>query len=69
MARFLPPLRQLCARFYRLERHFCFVELAATVLVTFFLLRLLSLLAAVAGVFWRRWWCSFPQVPLLHDLP
>lgn len=40
------------------------VELAATVLVTFFLLRLLSL-AAAAGVFWRRWWCSFPQVPAI----
>ncbi len=41
------------------------VELAATVLVTFFLLRLLSLFAAAAGVFWRRWWCSFPQVPAI----
>ncbi|CSQ27754.1 phosphoethanolamine transferase [Shigella sonnei] len=22
-------------------------------------------LAAAAGVFWRRWWCSFPQVPAI----
>ncbi len=22
-------------------------------------------LAAAAGVFWHRWWCSFPQVPAI----
>lgn len=22
-------------------------------------------LAATAGVFWHRWWCSFPQVPAI----
>lgn len=41
------------------------VELTATVLVTFFLLRLLSLFTAAAGVFWHRWWCSFLQVPAI----
>ena len=41
------------------------VELAATVLVNFFLLRLLSLFAAAAGVFWHRWLCSFPPVPAI----
>lgn len=41
------------------------VELAATVLVTFFYCVFFRCLAAVAGVFWRRWWCSFPQVPAI----
>ncbi len=69
MRGFLPPLWQLCARFYRLERLSAVVELAATVLVTFFLLRLFRCLAAAAGVFWHRWWCSFLRCQLLHDLP
>ncbi len=41
------------------------VELAATVLVTFFYYVFYRCLAAAAGVFWRRWWCSFPQVPAI----
>jgi KDO II ethanolaminephosphotransferase len=32
------------------------VELVATVLVTFFLLRILSLLAAASGEYSPRWW-------------
>lgn len=41
------------------------VELAATVLVTFFYYVFFRCLAAAVGVFWRRWWCSFPQVPAI----
>ncbi len=41
------------------------VELGATVLVTFFLLRLLSLFGRRAGVCWPRWWCCFPLAPVI----
>jgi len=57
---FLSPLRQLCARFYRLERRSAVVELAATVLVTFFLLRLLSL-------FGRRSWRILASLVVLFS--
>ena len=56
----LPPLRQLCARFYRLEGISAVVELAATVLVTFFLLRLLSL-------FGRRSWRILASLVVLFS--
>ena len=41
------------------------VELAGTVLVTFFLLRLLSLFAAAPGVSWQPVWCCVLPAPVI----
>lgn len=41
------------------------VELTATVLVTFFYYVFFRCFTAAVGVFWHRWWCSFPPVPAI----